>query len=171
MQRQIEVKILEIDVDEIIGKLTDMGAEIEFDGILISIYFDDKSKRFSKGGDTLRLRQAHEIKTMAFKENVSKEHAKVKDLLEVKIAEVDVMQNILQALGFTVLDRSEKRRTEFYNNNFYYNIDSYADIPSYLELEGPDLPSIRSAARELGFSPDQLKPWSIKDLFAHYKKL
>jgi adenylate cyclase class 2 len=171
MPRQIEIKILEVDVDEVIRELTKMNAEIEFDGILYSIYFDDNEKRFSEGGDTLRLRQANDLKTIAYKEHVSKEHAKVKDLVEVKIGDIEHMQILLEGLGYFVLAKSEKRRSEFSIGSIYFNIDSYADIPSYLEVEGSDLAAIKKKVLALGFETKDMKPWSVRDVFEHYNKL
>jgi adenylate cyclase class 2 len=166
--RQIEIKVLEANVDDLIKRLTVMGAVIEFDGELTNVYFDNDAHQYTDGKDTLRLRKARNVTTLAYKKHISSEEAKVKDVWEVEVGDLEQMGEILENLGFHVLHESMKRRTGFNLGEVYFNIDSYPNIPSYLEVMAPDVETINANLQKLGIDPAKAVPWSIKEVFEHY---
>ncbi len=166
--RQIEVKVLEVNVDDLINKLTAMDAAIDFDGELMNVYFDNDAHQFTEGKDTLRLRKARQITTLTFKKHISSEEAKVKDVWEVEVSDLEQMGEILENLGYHVLHKSDKLRTAFNLGTVYFNIDSYPNIPSYIEVMAPDVNTINDSLRKLGIDPANVVPWSIKEVFEHY---
>ena len=83
--KEIEVKILEIDVEEIEKKLKKMEAEKVFEGEVVSIYFDFPDKLLEREGKILRLRQKGDKVILTYKELISKDEAKIMDEYELTI--------------------------------------------------------------------------------------
>ena len=44
----------------------------------------------------------------------------------------------------------------------------YSHIPTLLEIEGADIPTIHAHAKLLGFEPEKCKSWTTFDLIDYY---
>ncbi len=169
--KEIEVKILEINVEEVEGKLKKIGAEKVFESEIVSIYFDFPDKRLEKEGKILRLRQKDEKVILTYKELISKDEAKIMDENELEVQDFDLMKEIFEKIGLSPLYEFKKHRTTYELNQTHFEIDKYPDIPAFLEIEAPDLNTLDEIVSELGFSKEEVNSYSIKDVLKHYNKI
>jgi len=169
--KEIEVKILEINVEEIEKKLKKIGAEKVFEGELVSIYFDFSDKLLEKKGKILRLRQKGNQVILTYKELISQDEAKIMEEFELKVDDFNTMKRIFEGIGLFPLYEFNKHRTTYKLNQTHFEIDKYAGIPAFLEIEAPDLKTIDEIVSEFGFSKEEVKSYSIKDVLRYYKKI
>ena len=169
--KEIEVKILEIDVEEIEKKLKKIGAEKVFEGELVSIYFDFPGKDLEKEGKILRLRQKGNKVTLTYKELISQEKAKIMDEYELAVDNFEKTKKIFEGICLSPLYKFSKHRTTYKLNQTHFEIDKYPDIPAFLEIEAPDLNTIDEIVSELGFSKEKVNSWSIRDVLEYYNKI
>jgi adenylate cyclase class 2 len=169
--KEIEVKILEIDVEEIDKKLKKIGAEKVFEGEIVSIYFDFSDRLLEKGGKILRLRQKGAESILTYKELISKDEAKIMDEYELTIDDFELIKRIFEGIGLSPLYEFNKHRTTYKLNQTHFEIDKYPDIPAFLEIETPDLNTINEMVSKLGFSREEVNSYSIKDVLKYYDKL
>jgi len=169
--KEIEVKILEINVEEIEKKLKEIGAEEVFEGELVSIYFDFEDRSLEKESKVLRLRQKSDTVILTYKELISQDKAKIMDEYELAVNELEPMKRIFEGIGLFPLYEFNKHRTTYKLNQTSFEIDKYPGIPAFLEIETSDLNTLNGIISEFGFSSEEVKSYSVKDVLEYYGKL
>lgn len=168
---EIEVKILDIDKNKVIKKLEELGAKKIFEGNVHASYFDFHDERLDKDDSFLRLRKKGNLVELTFKKVISREKAKIMQEDEVVVNNFENMTKILKDLGLIELRIDAKKyRISYDLDNVHFEIDSPDDIPTYLEVEAPDLEKLKIAVEKMGFSMNDAKPWSGKHVREYYQK-
>jgi len=168
--KEIEVKILEINVEEIEKKLREIGAKKVFEGELVSIYFDFESRSLERKGKVLRLRQKGDTVILTYKELINQDKAKIMDEYELAVNELEPMKRIFEGIGLPLYEFN-KHRTTYKLGQINFEIDQYPGIPAFLEIETSDLSKLNEIISEFGFSEEEVKTYSIKDVLEYYGKL
>jgi adenylate cyclase, class 2 len=168
--KEIEVKILEIDVGKTEKKLKEMGAEKVFSGELVNSYFDFPDNRLEKEEKILRLRKKGDRVILTYKKMINREKAKVMDEHELEVQDFELLKAIFKELSLSPVYEFKKHRTTYEFNKTHFEIDKYPGIPAFLEIEAPDLETINEMVSKLGFSPDEANSYSIKEVLEHYDK-
>jgi adenylate cyclase, class 2 len=102
----------------------------------------------------LRLRQAGNQGVITWKGPGAPGSYKIRPELETSIGSIEILQQILQHLGYEPSFRYEKYRTEFRDRDGEGGVVTIDETPigDFLELEGPGA-WIDRTAQTLGFSP------------------
>lgn len=169
---EIEVKILEIDKDKVEAQLTKLGAAKVFEGELNWTAFDFNDRRFSNNEILLRLRKEGEDTKLTLKKLVSLEGAKTSEEIEVAVDDYESTKKILLALGLNEKKGYplSKHRVSYLLDNTHFEIDTFAQFPTFLEIEASNQKLAYEYAEKLGFAKQDIKPWGTRELFAYYKK-
>lgn len=149
--REIEVKFLEIDKEALIKKLRELGAEDTGDDFLKEAIFYDKEGRWQYDETKfVRIRQTSKGIFVTFKH---KEVHGVTGTKEIEFTANDFrkVKDFLQEVGLVFFREQEKRRHKFLLGEVIVDIDTWPNIPTYVELEGPSEEAIKDAAQKLGF--------------------
>ncbi|GAA2514439.1 hypothetical protein GCM10010201_08170 [Pilimelia columellifera subsp. columellifera] len=72
---------------------------------------------------------------------------------------------MLQAMGFTAKRYQENYREEWQLDGVTYDIDTWPDLPTYLEVEGPDETAVRHAAQALGLDLADASYGSVDEVY------
>jgi len=171
--KEVEVKIIEIDRETVEDKLRSLGAKKTLDDDVETLFFDFPDNSISKAKNLLRLRRVGIETTLTFKKFVENGLAKVRVEHEVSVSDLEATISIMESLGLITTLRMEKHRTSYaLKNGVAVEIDKYAGqyayIPTLLEIEGADTPTIHEQAKLLGFEPEQCKSWTTFDLIDYY---
>ncbi|MBV8206673.1 MAG: class IV adenylate cyclase [Acidobacteria bacterium] len=132
--------------------------------------YDLPGQALRKRGALLRLRQYGERWVLTYKEGRPKpeERHKSRREIETVIAEGSAMEGILQALGYEVIFRYEKFRSEWSDGVGHVVIDE-TPIGNFAEIEGsPEW--IDATAARLGVSPGEYITRSYADLWFRWKE-
>jgi len=149
---EIELKILEINPQEIEAKLLCLGAKKEGTVLVVDKSFDFSNRFLHKKRQLLRLRALGDKFFLTHKKKTQENKIfKIIEETETKIGDIKVMENILKKLGMRVVKCREKRRTSFVLGKARCEIDQYPLIPPYLEIEGSKK-DIISILKKLGYS-------------------
>jgi adenylate cyclase class 2 len=173
--KEVEVKIIGIDREQVEAKLRSLGATETFDGDEETLFFDFPGSPIARAKDLLRLRKIGDKTVLTFKKFVNSEAAKIREEYEVSVSGFEPMRLILESLGLSPTQRMEKHRTSYaLKSGVTVDIDRYtgqfSHIPDLLEIEGQDITIIRSHAKLLGFQPEECKSWTTFDLIDHYSE-
>ena len=173
--KEVEVKILEIDRQKVEAKLRMLEAMKTLDDDVETLFFDFTDNSIAKAKNLLRLRSIGNETELTFKKFVESDSAKVRVEYNVSVSDFEAANSILQSLGLVPTLRMKKHRISYLvKNSVEVDIDKYtgqyAHIPALVEIEGPDIPTIHSQAKLLGFEPEQCKSWTTFDLIDHYRK-
>jgi len=166
--QEIEAKLLEVDPQEVAGRLDELGAEQVFDGDVRSRFYDFPDGRIEDQG-SLRLRQlGTEAAFITYKQDVSRDGAKEMTETEFTVSEYDEAAQFLELLGLEEVERSEKHRTKWYRDDLEYVVDTYPGVPPVLEIEAPSRDRLDAAIEELGYDPEDAVYWDADELMDHY---
>lgn len=168
--KEIEVKILGVDKEEVIKKLKDLGVDEVFDGEIKTSYFDSDDGWLKREGKVLRLREKGEELKFTIKKGISKEEAKIMEEFEVGLDEFEPVKNILNGLGLKEIQKIIKHRISYVLDDMHFEIDSHPGIPTFLEIEGPSIEKVKEYVEKLGFTMEDTKPWSVWDVLEYYVK-
>lgn len=151
MQTEIEVKILEINVDEITSKLEALWAKKSWDKMQKRYVYDFSPK---KGNSRVRLRTDGNKTTLTIKEIHNDEIEWTKEL-EVIVDDFEKTNLILEKLGYKNTWYQENKRTSYILDTCEVEIDSRPGIPAYIEIEAKSVAEVEATVKKLWFTMDQ----------------
>ncbi|MBI2573474.1 class IV adenylate cyclase [Candidatus Woesearchaeota archaeon] len=170
--QEIEVKILEIDVNAIQKKLKQLGARKVFEGPMLASRFDTPTDELEEEGKMLRLRQRGEITELTLKKKPQGEedkNAKVREEIELTVSDYATMKMILASIGLVESGIQEKHRISYaLGDDVHIEIDTFPNLPTFLEIEAHSIKKIEEVVSLLGFTMEDTKPWSGKKVLEHY---
>ena len=169
--KEVEVKVRNIDKDEIVNKITSLGAKKIFTGKVIDFRFDTLERDLSRQGKALRIRQKgnHIFLNLKGKKK-SRESIIGRDEIGVRISNFNVMQRILHELGFIKIFELVKYRTEYRLDDINFDIDEYIGLDPILEIESNSYEKVENYLRELGIEEADIGRVYIREILAAKRK-
>ena len=164
MHTEYEVRILNVDKDLIIERLSSLHASYEWDRIQKRYVYDFIPKQDSKW---IRLRTNGDVTTLTIKNLVSSTIDGTQEL-EVVVSDFDRCNLILKELGYEAKGYQENRRIQYNLNGVEIDIDSWPMIPTYLEIEGASEEAVYNAVKALGFSLDDCTTRDVDGIYRDY---
>lgn len=172
---EIEVKFLEVNLEEIEKKLISLNAKKAFEGEIITEFFDFDNFSIRKSNRILRLRKYGEKSFLCLKSSISQKEVKEMDEVEVEVEDFDKTEKILLSIGLKIYDKIIKKRKSYILDDVRIelerHLENYSFIPDFIEIESDDKSKIFEAIEKLGLKKEDAKPWTIFDVIEHYKKL
>ena len=144
-----EVRFLEIDVEKIKANLRAVGAVDYGEDMLQEVIFYNKELTWAKEGTLIRLRKQKGKTKLTYK----KHHSLAVGGVEEIESGVDNFENVLAILektGIIAFRHQEKKRHTFTLGDITFDIDTWPQIPTYIEIEGPNEDALKSAAEKIG---------------------
>ena len=167
--KEVEGKILEINKEEMIAKLLELGAEKVFEGELVSNLYDFNDDSIKKSHTLLRLRKKGEKNILTFKKSLSKDKVKIEEEIETEVKDFDIVNKIFEEIGLRVRRAGKKKRTSYKLTDTRFEIDEPSEgIPTYLEIEAPDEETIFEYAKKLGIEKEKVLNWRGGEVLKHY---
>ena len=172
--REREVKVLNIDKDEIEKKLIDVGAILLKDEEQTNIRFDTELDFLKKQyNGYLRIRITKNLlngdtkNTLTFKKSVSRGKLRVNEETETEISNSEETIKILQFLGYNKKRPGYKHRRSYSYENITYEIDTWDKetySKPYLEIEMSSEEELEKAIELLNLDRNQITTKSIDEL-------
>jgi adenylate cyclase class 2 len=148
MKHEYEAKFLAVDVVGLQAKLAVLGAVQAFPQTLLTrkIFESD----VLDGSQWVRLRHEGTRTTLTLKQVTDATSIHGTTEIETEVGDFHAMAEILTSLGLREVGRQENFREEWQLGGVAFDFDTWPDLPTFLEIEGPDELSIRDAAARLG---------------------
>lgn len=151
MQTEFEVKILNIDVNEIKAKLESLGAKFLKEKFQKRYTYDFTPR---KEGSWIRLRTDGHKTTLTIKEIHNDQIDGTKEL-EIIVDDFEKTNLILEKLGYSHKAYQENKRISYVLDGVEIEIDFWPKIPTYLEVEGKSVEDVERVVKLLGFELSQ----------------
>lgn len=164
MKTEYEARILEINKEEFIKKLENLGATKVADYIQKRYIYDFNP---AIKGKWIRLRDTGKETTLTIKE-IKEETIDGTKELEIKVNDFDTTNLILEELGYKHRLYQENKRTRYMLNNIEIDIDTWPMIPTYVEFEGDSEENIIKAIEELGYKKEDIITYGVSKIYMHY---
>lgn len=160
---EIEVKILDIDRNQVIAALQKRQAALLFSGLVLVRHYDFLKNRLRRAGKLIRVRSFQPIANtemmhrqrpwteVCFKgKRQVIEGMKVREEIQADVSDFDAMCTIFENMGMHCTLIVEKKRDSYALGQTHIDIDVYPGNVTYMEVEGPDAATIESTIRLLG---------------------
>lgn len=166
--QEIELKILDINRNEVVMKLTQLGARQGSDELIEERYYDDGGEQLSQKGNLLRLRKVGKNAEITYKDG----RVKNKDFLvfeetESTVSNFEAVDTILRKLGLKIVIERQKKRMSFSLDAIKVEIHQYPKMPAWLELEGREI-DIELTLRKLGYTKSQTVTLTDSEIIQSY---
>lgn len=169
--KEVEVKIRNINKDEIIKKISELGAAKIFTGRVIDYRFDTPDRDLSKQGKALRIRQKGKYIYLNLKgKKKSVENVTGREEIGVKISNFKTMQRILSELGYIKIFELNKYRTEYRMDDMTFDIDEYIGLDPILEIESNSYDKVNEYVKKLEIKEEDIGRVYIREILAAKKK-
>ncbi len=153
MQAEIEVKFVDVDIDDIRARLREAGAVLErpmcdMRRVVIEEECHAADRSF------IRIRDEGDKTTLCFKRRtLPNEEATIDSVheLETIVGDFDATVQIFSEAGWPYLTYQESRRETWRLDDVEIVIDEWPWIKPFIEIEGPSEKRVQEVAGQLGF--------------------
>ena len=143
--KELEVKILNIDINEMEKKLKTLGATLIDKEVQVNTLIDSKEDFIQNRLDSyLRIRETKSLLTnkvkltLTMKKNINREGIRENIEINTDITDKEALLEILNSLGYYVYQEGFKERTSYTLNNVRFDLDKWDDLTypePYMEIE------------------------------------
>lgn len=161
MNIEYELRVLEIDIDNVIKSLEKIGAE-RIGAFEQKRYVYDFKPAVK--GKWIRLRSNGIENTLTIKEIINNKIDGTKEL-EIEVSSFEETNKILNKLGYKHRSFQENNRIEYKLNNVKFDIDTWPMIPTYLEIEGKDELEIKKALNLLNLTNPKITTLGVDAIY------
>lgn len=163
-----EGKILEINKDLILERLNMLSATLIMDHDVKSVYFDFSDMRLRKQNKILRLRFLENNCFLMLKERKHNNQINVFEEDYIELDNQDNLASIFRKMDVLEFSRDLRHITSYRLNDTLVKISIYPNIPAFISIEANSEDELRESVILLGFSMQDVKPWSSKDILDFY---
>jgi adenylate cyclase class 2 len=149
MNTEIEVKFIDVDIDNIREILKRIGATLEVPMRLMRRVIIEPPELAVKNA-FVRIRDEGNKHTLTYKQfdEVSLTGAKE---IELEIGDFSAMLALFEQINLPAKSFQESRRETWHYGDVEVVIDEWPHLRPYVEIEGPSEAAVRDAAQVLGF--------------------
>lgn len=173
--KELETRIVDIDVDDIRNKLTSLGAEkVKSEDQVNEIYdFEDGRLLAAKGYARIRTTvdriKGKETVFMTTKKMLSQDTFKVMEENEIIVDDKEMARRIFTSLGLKLQESISKYRESYKIMDSLVEIDindkSFCPFP-YLEIETSSVEKLEEIVKLLGYTLEDTTSQTIYDILA-----
>ncbi|WP_218006824.1 class IV adenylate cyclase [Microtetraspora fusca] len=163
MKHEYEATFLSVDVTGLRAKLTSLGAIQVFPRTLLTRTIFEGDTLDS--GQWLRLRDEGTRSTLTLKQVTDATTINGTTEIETEVADLEAMTEILRRLGLRQVRYQENYREEWRLDDIAFDIDTWPDLPTFVEIEGPDEAAVRRGASLLGFDYSEARFGSVDEIY------
>ncbi|MFD4143663.1 class IV adenylate cyclase [Streptomyces sp. NPDC058572] len=163
MKHEYEAKFLAVDVADLQAKLTTLGAVQAFPRTLLTrkIFENDSLD----GSAWLRLRDEGTRSTLTLKQVTDATTIDGTTEIETEVTDLHAMADILRRLGLNEVRYQENYREEWRLGEVAFDFDTWPNLPTFVEIEGPDEASVRQAAALLELDYSEARFGSVDEIY------
>ncbi len=159
--KEIEVKIFDIDVEKVRKTLLDAGAEKVFEGDLDVVHYDFPDFRIKNSNSYFRLRKKGDKTELVFKGVYESDKYATREETETLVDDFEAMKSIIKKIGMIPAISYKKKRETYKLGNTLFEIDTYPNFPPFLEVEAPTEEEVQKGVELLGYTMDDTYARSI----------
>jgi adenylate cyclase, class 2 len=163
VKQEYEAKFLAVDVADLRTKLTALGAVQAFPRTLLTRKIFENDALDS--GAWVRLRNEGTRSTLTLKQVSDATTIDGTTEIETEVTDLHAMAEILRRLGLREVRYQENYREEWRLGEIAFDLDTWPDLPTFIEIEGPDEASVRRAAALLELDYDRARFGSVDEIY------
>jgi adenylate cyclase class 2 len=174
MTKEIEIKVLNIDLDDMERKLKELGAKLISKEYQKNIILDSKDRYIERELNSyLRIRETKNLLTnetiinLTLKKNVSRDGARKNIEITTRIDNIGSMISILKDLKYEIMEEGYKERRSYLYEKIRFDLDKWdkETYPfPYMEIEVEKEEDLNKAIYLLNINRNNITTKSIMEL-------
>ena len=164
MKTEYEVRILEIDHDQMIQKLESLGAIKKIDALQERYIYDVIPKNDHQW---IRLRTNGEKVTLTLKDLQAKSIDGMKEI-EIEVNDFNKTHELLENIGFHNKGFQQNKRVQYVLDGVEIDLDHWPLIPEYMEIEGDSEESVNKMLEILHIDKDKVVTLDVTSIYKYY---
>ncbi|MCA9496254.1 MAG: class IV adenylate cyclase [Nanoarchaeota archaeon] len=162
---EIELKFLNINVEEIKTKIENLGAVLKYNSQTESYPFLAKGFHSSDSNmKYLRIRKINEDIQITYKDPAKKSDMTIREEIEIKVDNYENAILLLEKLGFEKGKVFRKHRMHYDLGDIHFELDTLENIPTYLEIETKTELEMKNICSKLGLDISNGKKGTIVEI-------
>lgn len=180
MEREIEVKVLNMDLDQMEEKIQSLGGELISKEMQINTLIDSSKAPIKSFLDAyLRIRESKDLiknedtTTLTLKKNSKNKSVRDNTEINISIGDKDEMLLLLKELGYDNIEVGYKSRTSYLLNGARLDMDTWDEKTypyPYMEIEAPDENKLEEIVELLHIPRENISVKSIVELRTELKR-
>lgn len=164
MQNEYEATFLKVEEDKLKNNLEDLGANLVKPRQLMkrAIFENDTT---NSDGSWVRLRDEGDKITLTLKQVVDDSSIHGTKEIEFIVDDFEKVCEFLKGIGLIQKRYQENYREEWKLNDVVFDFDTWPDVPTFLEIEGPSESDVKEAAEKLGFDYSSARFGSVDSIY------
>ncbi len=172
--KELEVKVLGIDLEKIESKIISLGGKLISKEVQVNTLIDTKDNLLQNKKDSyLRIRETKSLLTgdieltLTMKKNINRKDIRENIELNTNISDKKVMLEILENLGYYMLQEGFKERKSYILNDVRLDLDKWDDLTypyPYMEIEVNNKEDLNNIIKLLDISKESISTKSIVEL-------
>ena len=172
--RELEVKILNMDLKELELKIIALGARLISKEVQVNTLIDSKDNFIENELDSyMRIRETRftlkdKLKlTLTMKKNINRDGIRENIEINTDISDKEAMLKILDSLGYKVISEGEKERTSYELGDVRFDLDTWDKDTyphPYMEIEVKDEDELEDVIKLLEIPRENISLKSILEL-------
>ena len=174
MGKELEVKVLNVDLKEMEEKIKRAGGALISEELQVNTLIDSKEKYIENNLNSyLRIRETKnkttdEVKvTLTLKKNMNREGIRENIETDTDISNKEAMLEVLKALGYEIVQEGFKERTSYKLENIRFDLDKWDERTypyPYMEIEVEKEEDLEKAIKLLDIPRENISTKSIVEL-------
>lgn len=167
MKTEYEIRVLEINKEEMIKRLEELGAKLNGKFEQKRYVYD---LRPVEKGKWIRLRTNGKVTTITYKDIVSNTIDGTKEV-EFEVQDFSKANEFLEKIGFKNRSYQENERIQYILNDVEIDIDSWPMIPTYMEIEGKSEEQVINVKNLLNIDESKVTTLNCDDIYKQIYKI
>ncbi|MFM9608066.1 CYTH domain-containing protein [Streptomyces niveiscabiei] len=163
MKHEYEATFLDVDVVELQARLRELGAVQVMPRTLLT------RRIFESGalgrGAWVRLRDEGARATLTVKQVSDPASIDGTTEVETEVGDLKATAEILRLVGLVEVRYQENYREEWRLGDVVFDFDTWPDLPTFVEIEGPDEAAVRRAAALLELDYARARFGSVDEIY------
>lgn len=171
--KELEVKILNIDLDEMEEKILGLGGKLICHEYQENIIIDKENLEIQQANNYMRIRKTKSLldgsedQTLTFKKSISNDGIRINQEINTGVENYNSLIEIFSSLGYSIISRGYKTRKSYKLNKLRFDLDVWdkETYPNpYMEIEVEDEEDLKNIIRELEIDEANVSTKSIVEL-------
>lgn len=161
MNIEYEVRVLEIDKDNLVKRLERLGAKKVGEYFQKRYVYDTVEK---SDGKWLRLRTNGTKSTLTYK-SVEKDAIDGTKEVEIVVDDFERTNELLEKIGIYSRNYQENKRIQYFLDDVEIDIDTWPFIPTYVEIEGKNEESVYKIVDKLELDKSKVTTLDVQSVY------
>ena len=168
--KEHEIKVLDVDIEEVCKKLEEIGAKKVYDDVRTIIALDTEDRHFLNDKDKLiRVTDEGSIKVTM---HVNQSKPDIKSGIKFKTSRLKETMDFFHEMGLDPISKVEAPRVSYELGKIDFDIDNFPAIPAFLEIDIENIEeegyTVEELLEKLGLENNKVVVMGTEDIHELY---